>query len=152
MIPSAVVADCSPNTRRSLAATTAAPFGGHAPKNHRELLATEAADEVARAHVRAEHAGYVAQYLVAHQLTEALVYLVEAVQVEDQQGQRAAVALAVVDRVPELGQQRDLVQQAGQRVADQQLAKAAPPLGPHDHRLEQELRVDRRREKSSAPA
>src|SRR2546428_12767046 len=104
-------------------------LGAPAAENHAELLPAESADDIAGPDIRAEDVRHVQQHLVANESSVALVYLVKALEVEDDERQRPAMALAVVHRIVELRHQRGCVEETGQLVPVKELAETPPPLG-----------------------
>ena len=81
-----------------------------------ELVAAEARDRVARAQHLGEPPGQQAQQLVAGAVAERVVDELEAVEVEEQHGDRRPAARAVVERQREAVHEQRAVRQAGQRV------------------------------------
>ena len=78
-----------------------------APQQQHELIATHACGKVARACVRPEHVGKPAQHLVARTMTDAVIDLLEAVQIHEDQTGRQGVSLR--DRLRELCEQDSAV-------------------------------------------
>src|SRR3970040_1426221 len=86
------------------------------PHRHRELVAAEARHGIAAAY-RAERAlVYGEQDLVAHLVAEAVVDVLETVEVEEQDAHAAAVALGVEQRLPQPVGEQDPVRQTGEGV------------------------------------
>ena len=83
---------------------------------HDELVAAEARDRVLGPQRGGDAVGGAAQHLVAARVAEAVVDRLEAVEVEEQHGQRGVLALQPADRVVEAVEEQHAVGQAGQRV------------------------------------
>jgi hypothetical protein len=89
-----------------------------------ELVAAEPGDEVdgiardgvAGAQVVGEHSGHLAERLVAGRMSELVVDLLEAVEVDHQQRPAAAVAPRVGELPPQLLLEAPAVEEAGERI------------------------------------
>src|SRR3712207_1702215 len=91
-------------------------LGGRAHDGQRELVAAEAAADVARAQVHAEGAGQDAEALVAGGVAPAIVHLLEVVDVEGDDGHGVLLALGAAKLLLQALLERAVVEQAGERV------------------------------------
>ncbi len=87
-------------------------------QQHGELVAAHAKDEVALAHRPADAFGRDAQQPVAGVVSEAVVYPLEEVEVEEQDGERRTRALRARERLGELAREAGAVRKRGDRVVE----------------------------------
>ncbi len=117
------IANGSASAATILCASTAAPCGILQPGLHqRELVAAEARERVALADRRAQPLGDRAQEAVAAGVAEAVVDLLEVVEIEHHHGDPAALAARLAHRLAQAVEQQRAVGQAGQRVVMGEMA------------------------------
>ena len=100
-----------------------APVGVGLRHQHRELVAGEAGDDVGGPHPLAQDRGDAADQVVAGLVPEAVVDLLEAVDVDDHHRALAAVAGGEGDVAVELGAEAAAVEEPGERVVVGQVAQ-----------------------------
>ena len=93
---------------------------------HRELVPAEPGDRVGRSHGTAHPLGGLAQQLVARRVPEVVVDALEAVEIDEQDGDSLARLARALDGMAEPVGEEDAIGEAGERVAQRQLLE---PLG-----------------------
>jgi hypothetical protein len=101
----------------SFAAMRAASSMGEVGEQHREFVAALAPDQVRGAQRRQQPRRAVAQQLVAGDVAERVVDVLEAVEVDEQQRHLAAVAPRALDRGADALAHQGAVRQVGEQVA-----------------------------------
>ena len=112
-------------------------LGRDARNEERELVAAEARDGVALAHVLLDPLGDLAQQLVADGMSERVVDDLEAVEVEEEHGELLVVAVGLGHRERQAVAEEEAVRQVGQRIVEGEvldLLLGALPLGDVDGR------------------
>ncbi len=123
-----------PDLKRALKRSAQTQRGGARPRlvawlvRHRELVATEACEQIIMAQQRAQARPDLPQNLIARVVTERVIELFEPIQIDQQQRQPHATALRLGDLRVQAVQEMPAVAKAGQRVGDRLVLALAQPL------------------------
>ena len=111
-------------------------------EKNREFVTAESGGGVRRAHTRPQPFGNAAEQLVARPVTEAVVDVLEPVEVDEQHGECAGTAIGARECMSDAVLEQRPIGQAGQGVAESLLLVEPPRDDARDARSENEATVD----------